>query len=335
MGWHVFPLEPGTKVPLTVMGELTHGHLDASCETATVAGWWRRWPDANVGVALKASGLAVIDVDPRNGGDVAALTAACDLGSPLVASTGGGGTHFVYGDRGVDLRSSLGYAGLDGIDVKRDGYIVVAPSTTTGPYVWGDDELHVEPMPSMVLDLCRAPSKAARELAAMRTEALNDREQAYIDAALNDACQRLASTSEGYRHAAVYYTARALGEYVGGGVLQRERALQRITQAAEALYGEALWRVEEKTIEQGLDKGAREPRGIPDEYDGARRLLSRIADAEHPLDIIELYSENNPEVLRTFGAPELRDELTLAMKNVQATDGEGALVGAVRLVADA
>jgi hypothetical protein len=347
LGWHVFPCEPGGKAPLTVkqgnrliVGE--RGHLDASSDEAAVRSWWERWPSANIGVALKASGLAVLDVDPRNGGDEAALMAACDLGSPLTQRTGGGGMHFIYGDRGVELRSSLGYAGLDGIDVKRDGYIIVAPSVTTGPYTWTewveDDEgnVEVDPMCSMVLDLTRAPSKAARELAIARTEALNDREQAYIDAALNDACQRLASTSEGYRHAAVYYTARALGEYVGGGVLPRDRARQRVTQAAEALYGEALWRVEEKTIEQGLDKGAREPRGIPDEYDGARRLLARIADASEPLPIIELYGENNPELLRMFGVPELRDELALALKNVNAvSDNEvDALQRAVRIIRD-
>jgi hypothetical protein len=216
---------------------------------------------------------------------------------------------------------------------------------TTGPYTWADSMVldgyyetdggehlrveHVELMCSMVLDLCRAPSKAARELAAMRTEALNDREAAYIDAALNDACQRLASTSEGYRHAAVYYTARALGEYVGGGVLERGRARARITQAAEALYGEGLWNVEVKTIEQGLDKGAREPRGIPD---GARRLLARIAEADDPMSIVELYGENNPELLRDFGAPDLDGELKVALKNAYHVGGGLALARFTHLV---
>lgn len=336
LGWRVFPCEPGRKEPLTVRGELTHGHLDASCETATVAGWWQRWPNANIGVALKASGLCVLDVDPRNGGDVGALWAACDLGSPLVQSTGGGGWHHIYSDRGVELRSSLGYAGLDGIDVKRDGYIIVAPSVTTGPYTWAEwpdfGYVAVDPMPSMVLDLTRAPSKAARDLAIKRTEALDDREQAYIDAAVNDACVRLASTPEGSRHAAVYYTARALGEYVGGGVLERERARARVTQAAEQLYGEALWRVEEKTIEQGLDKGEREPRGIPDEHDGARRLLHRITEASDPMAIIELYAENNPELLRAFGASALDDERTTALVNVYGVGGDDAVERAVRLI---
>lgn len=332
-GWHVFPCKAGAKEPITA-----HGHLDATTGRAAIAAWWKATPGANIGVALKASGLAVLDVDPRNGGDDEALDRACDLGSPLTQRTGGGGVHYVYADRGVELRSSLSYAGLDGIDVKRDGYIIVAPSVTLGPYEWTewpeDDEGNValDPMTATVLDLTRAPSQAARDLAIKRTEALNDREQAYIDAALNDACVRLASTPEGSRHAAVYYTARALGEYVGGGVLPRERARQRVTQAAEQLYGEALWRVEEKTIEQGLDKGEREPRGIPDEHDGARRLLARITEASDPMAIIELYSENNPELLRAFGASALDDERTTALVNVYGVGGDDAVERAVRLI---
>jgi hypothetical protein len=184
----------------------------------------------------------------------------------------------------------------------------------------------------MVLDLTRAPARTQRSFVTANEQPLSDRESVYIDAALNDACQRLASTSEGYRHAAVYYTARAMGEYVGGGVLSMDRARARVTQAAETLYGEALWAVEEKTIEQGLTKGAREPRGIPDEHDGARRLLRRIAEADAPFAIIELYAENNPELLRQFGAPELHDELELATKNVYTVAGDNGLAAMVRIV---
>ena len=168
LGWYVHPLKPGRKEPLTA-----HGCLDASIDAGDIETWWTRWPDANVGVALEPSGLAVLDVDPRNGGSLGELGAAVDIGHPTTQRTGGDGCHLIYRDRGVELRSSLSYAGLDGIDVKRNGYIVVAPSVTTGPYVWEDDEF-LDPllMPSMVLDLCRAPAQRERDLAVRREDPL-------------------------------------------------------------------------------------------------------------------------------------------------------------------
>src|SRR3954468_24768513 len=46
-----------------------NGVHDATTDRATVAAWWRRWPQANVGVATgDPSGPVVIDIDPRHGG---------------------------------------------------------------------------------------------------------------------------------------------------------------------------------------------------------------------------------------------------------------------------
>ena len=50
----------------------------ASSDAGTIAGWWSHWPSANVGILTGArSGLIVLDVDPRHGGDdvLAALLA--------------------------------------------------------------------------------------------------------------------------------------------------------------------------------------------------------------------------------------------------------------------
>ena len=61
---------------------VTHGLKEASSNSAQIASWWRRWPSANVGIVTGAiSGIVVLDVDPRHGGNeaLAALEAEREL----------------------------------------------------------------------------------------------------------------------------------------------------------------------------------------------------------------------------------------------------------------
>jgi len=100
--------------------------------------WWARWPDANIGVRT-GGGLAVVDVDPRNGGDRAlALLQERHGGLPCTpeVATGGGGRHLYF--RGPRVLASRDVA--PGVELKADGRQVVAPPSvhpeTGRPYVW-------------------------------------------------------------------------------------------------------------------------------------------------------------------------------------------------------
>lgn len=57
-GWYVFPLKPRDKSPI-VPGGFKAGTRDPE----QIALWWKRTPDANIGIACEASGLAVMDCD--------------------------------------------------------------------------------------------------------------------------------------------------------------------------------------------------------------------------------------------------------------------------------
>lgn len=60
----VFPCVPGEKRPLT-----RHGLSDATTDLSRVAGWWRRWPEANIGLATGLpGGFDVLDIDVHPGG---------------------------------------------------------------------------------------------------------------------------------------------------------------------------------------------------------------------------------------------------------------------------
>jgi hypothetical protein len=138
LGWPVLMLRPRDKRPAT-----KHGFKDATTDRGAVVRSWTLNPDANVGVATgEASGLVVVDVDPRNGGDAALhewQRLHGDLPETLAADTGGGGVHFFFQlpERGLPSRDLV-----PGIDVKAEGgYAVVAPSKhpSGGMYVWRSD----------------------------------------------------------------------------------------------------------------------------------------------------------------------------------------------------
>lgn len=160
-GWYVLPLRGGTKVPAT-----RNGKLDASRDPVVVAGWFDEGSSYGVGILTGTkSGIIVVDIDPRNGGDAsfAALEAQYGaLPATLEAKTGGGGRHLIYalppGTVGLHDRPNVG--GFKGTDIKADGYIVGAPSghPSGGSYEWINDPLPA-PAPAFLVELARGSMK--------------------------------------------------------------------------------------------------------------------------------------------------------------------------------
>ena len=64
-GMAVFPLKPRDKKPLT-----KHGVNDATTDFDTIEKWWKKNPNANIGIACGqvSGGLLVIDLDERANG---------------------------------------------------------------------------------------------------------------------------------------------------------------------------------------------------------------------------------------------------------------------------
>src|ERR1700757_420664 len=64
LNWPIFPVVHGGKVPAT-----QHGFRDASRDPEVIHGWFGTG-DYNIGLPTGVvSGVCVLDVDPRNGGD--------------------------------------------------------------------------------------------------------------------------------------------------------------------------------------------------------------------------------------------------------------------------
>lgn len=124
-GWRVFPLKTRSKTPAT-----ENGFKDASADPEVIANWFDDFSDFNIGIATgQISGLIVIDIDPRNGGDASfdrLLENVGPLPETLKVQTGGGG-HHLYFRAPNDLKAIHKLRAYPGIDVQFDGKYVVAP----------------------------------------------------------------------------------------------------------------------------------------------------------------------------------------------------------------
>jgi len=143
-----------------------HGLRDATTEPANIKRWWATKSAANIGIRTGSpSGIVVLDVDPRHGGDesLGILQRRNEkLPDTVVALTGGGGSHwlFAHPGGGVLIRNVTGLGGLPGLDVRGDGgYIVAPPSTHRSgrSYEWElsshPDERPLAPCPPWFLEL--------------------------------------------------------------------------------------------------------------------------------------------------------------------------------------
>lgn len=141
LGWAVLPLHnvregrcscgrqkcqsPG-KHPIT-----PNGVKGASTRSEVIKSWWTKTPKANIGLATGSqSGVIILDVDPRNGGDRSLQALVGKLGAlpeGPISETGGGGWHYVF-KWNSHLTTTHNRAGR-GLDVLSDGaYACVPPS---------------------------------------------------------------------------------------------------------------------------------------------------------------------------------------------------------------
>ena len=182
-GYEVFPLrgklphancpacEPRSPTyrphsPTDCPHELCHGLYAATNDPVRVAGWWARWPQANIGTRVPRS-LFVLDIDPRSGGLDSLARLEADHGvlpatRTSLSGRGDGGAHrwFVHPGGTLSL-AGLKQRGYHGLDLKtHHGYVLLPPSrhpATGKPYRWAEPVLEPAEPPACLRRLLTTP----------------------------------------------------------------------------------------------------------------------------------------------------------------------------------
>ncbi|PKN91229.1 MAG: hypothetical protein CVU44_20155 [Chloroflexi bacterium HGW-Chloroflexi-6] len=175
-GWHVFPcrekpgepyqdkkgnlVTPREKTPYTA-----NGLYDSSTDPVKIQRWWKKWPDALIGVNCGKSGLFVVDLDTKHGKDGVAVFSRLGLDDEgaLHSRTPAGGLHIIFS--GVGKNSS----GKSGIDTRGEGGYFIAPPSVIldgefpGGYVNLDDwSRQPAPLPAGLLEAIARENEVAK-----------------------------------------------------------------------------------------------------------------------------------------------------------------------------
>ena len=229
----------------------------AAVDPAVVGEWWRRWPDANLGLATGRT-FDVLDVDGDRG--VEALGSALSIDPAEhpgpVARTGGGGWHLLYAPTGLGNRVGL----LPGVDWRGHGGLIVAPPSqhTSGHrYTWVRPLTATPPEVPAGLRRLLAPPPATRTTHPPAPTSA-DHSGGYGRAALARERAAVAAAPPGRRNATLNRAAFNLGQLVAADLLDVDQVRAVLLAAAlEAGNPEAKARA---TIESGLRGGAAKPR---------------------------------------------------------------------------
>jgi len=283
-GWYVFPVRAGGKVPLVKRWPEV-----ATTDADIIAGWWARWPDANIGIATGASDLLVIDVDDEHGVAVIESATGQEFPDTLEALTGRGGRHLYYRRHGAHVKNRVNIAA--GIDVRAvGGYVVAPPSVHESgvEYAWdGEPDDEVSDALPWLLGLCGVgPDVRQAKDAKPPVKVAVDGGSAYGRAGLAGEVERVLGAPEGERNHTLNRAAYAVGQLVAGGELEHGAAVDALADAAaQSGLADAEAR---KTIASGMGAGQMQPREAPvrpghvfergDECELAEYWLSRLED---------------------------------------------------------
>lgn len=209
----------------------------ATTDLATIADWFTRYPDAQLGLAAgEISGVTVLDIDVKKGKDGIASMKALGFSdfaalSPVRVSTPSGGWH-LYFQHEPRLKNSASRIG-PGIDVKTTGGFVMAPGSrkSSGVYRIEGAALGSVPLPPFPEALI-PPAEPEMDVPPV-TGHVTDEQREWAAAYLKSLADDLGGMTEGGRNAALNDAAMWAGGAAARGFIDIEVAKADLWAAAE------------------------------------------------------------------------------------------------------
>ena len=247
----------------------------ATTEGGPIYRWWGMGGLHNIGIATgAASGIVVVDIDPRHGGDETLADLEREHGQlPLTWRflTGGGGEHIIFEHPGGFVTNSNEVLG-PGIDTRGDGGLIIAPPSL---HISGrryeisrdhhPDDTPLAPLPEWLLGRLRAAHE--RQQRHEKPVRPSNGLSRYGEAALANACRRIAAASEGHQEKTLNSEAYAIGRLAGAGAVPADFGLRVLRHAAEKVSSydaHRPWRAAEldRKVERAFSDGVRNPRRV-------------------------------------------------------------------------
>jgi Bifunctional DNA primase/polymerase, N-terminal len=212
-----------------------HGFYAATLDHTRFDAMRNAIPDGLLAIRTgTASGLCVVDIDPRDGGaiDYTVMTPTATV------ATGGGGWHLLYQHPGEHVPSRRI---RPGVDIKADGgYIVAAPSihpSTRQPYRWVGGRPVSEIAPPLRAYINPAPPPTLPIATVATRITVNPRSGGAISspsALLAAHLQAVAAAPEGRRRRTLYGAARGVARMVTAGAIDTADAITALANAGRA-----------------------------------------------------------------------------------------------------
>lgn len=235
-GLAVFPLAPGTKVPLAG----SHGVRDATMDCDVIRARLSRNPTANIGIATgRKSGLWVLDYDPRHGGDKSLAELEREHGrlpATVQVATPSNGCHYYWRwpASGREIRNTAGRIGL-GLDVLGEGGSVVAPPSVLADgrrYRWVETGARVfAEAPGWLVEAALPPPPPPGQ----EPKPLTGDVSAYVASAVAAELQRLEIARVGSRNDTLNKVAFAIAQFVKSDALPEDWARTKLERLAVAI----------------------------------------------------------------------------------------------------
>ena len=168
-GWEVFPAPPGEKKSCKAAKYSGGIKWGKTTDPKTVNKDFRKFPDANIGVATGvASGIFVIEADTPEGHDVDGLASIKALEAEhgalpdtLMAISPSGSVHRYFNHPGAQIKvwNSDGKI-APGVDIRGDGGMVIAPPSikpNVGIYKWLNEGWAIADAPTWLIEAVSKP----------------------------------------------------------------------------------------------------------------------------------------------------------------------------------